>query len=56
MISLLFYKENEENGNYTVDLGNGVGETIFYGFNLTHPDEGLREIFFAVYGAYWAVG
>lgn len=39
------YKENEENGNYTVSLGNGVGETVFYGFNLTHPDEGLREIF-----------
>ena len=39
------YKENEGNGNYTVGLGNGVGETVFYGFNLTHPDEGLREIF-----------
>ncbi len=39
------YKENEANGNYTVGLGNGVGETVFYGFNLTHPDEGLREIF-----------
>lgn len=39
------YKENEESGNYTVSLGNGVGETVFYGFNLNHPDEGLREIF-----------
>lgn len=39
------YKENEANGNYTVDLGFGVGETIFYGFNLNHPDEELRKIF-----------
>lgn len=39
------YKENEGNGNYTVSLGNGVGETVFYGFNLNHQDEGLREIF-----------
>ncbi len=39
------YKENEAKGNYTVDLANGVGELIFYGFNLTHKDEGLREIF-----------
>ena len=39
------YKDNEENGNFTVSLGNGVGETIFYGFNLNHQDEGLRQIF-----------
>ncbi len=39
------YKENEANGDYTVDLGFGVGVTAFYGFNLTHEDEGLREIF-----------
>ncbi len=39
------YKEHEVDGNYTADLGDGVGITIFYGFNLTHPDEGLREIF-----------
>jgi peptide/nickel transport system substrate-binding protein len=39
------YKEHEADGNYTVDLGAGVGLTIFYGFNLTHEDEGLREIF-----------
>jgi peptide/nickel transport system substrate-binding protein len=39
------YKENEANGNYTVELANGVGENIFYGFNLTVKDEGLREIF-----------
>ena len=39
------YKDNEANGNYTVDLGNGVGETMFYGFNVNHPDEGLRAIF-----------
>lgn len=39
------YKENEANGNYTVDLANGVGENTFYGFNLNHKDEGLREIF-----------
>ncbi len=39
------YKEHEADGNYTADLGAGVGLTLFYGFNLTHPDEGLREIF-----------
>jgi peptide/nickel transport system substrate-binding protein len=45
IIDYPLYKENEENGNFTADLGFGVGETIFYGFNYTHPDEGLREIF-----------
>ena len=45
IIDFPLYKENEAKGNYTVDLGFGVGETIFYAFNLTHPDEGLREIF-----------
>lgn len=45
IIDFPLYKENEANGNYSVDLGFGVGNTIFYGFNLTHPDEGLREIF-----------
>ena len=39
------YKENEEQGNYTVDLAPGLGETVFYAFNTTHKDEGLREIF-----------
>jgi len=39
------YKENEANGNYTVDLVNAAGELVFYGFNLNHKDEGLREIF-----------
>lgn len=39
------YKENEANGNYTVHLADGVGELVFYGFNLNHKDEGLREIF-----------
>ncbi|MCK5313900.1 MAG: ABC transporter substrate-binding protein [Anaerolineales bacterium] len=39
------YKENESQGNYTADLGFGVGINVFYGFNYTHPDEGLREIF-----------
>ncbi len=39
------YKENEANGDYTVDLGFGVGVTAFYAFNLTAEDEGLREIF-----------
>ncbi len=45
IIDFPLYKENESAGNYTVDLGFGVGITVFYGFNLTHPDEGLREIF-----------
>jgi len=45
IIDYPLYKDHEEDGNYTVDLGFGVGSTEFYGFNLTHPDEGLREIF-----------
>lgn len=45
IIDYPLYKENEAKGNYTADLGFGVGETIFYGFNLTHPDGSLREIF-----------
>lgn len=39
------YKENEAKGNFTASLGFGVGELVFYGFNLNHQDEGLREIF-----------
>ena len=39
------YKDNEGNGDYTAELGNGVGETVFYSFNYNHPDEGLAEIF-----------
>jgi peptide/nickel transport system substrate-binding protein len=45
IVDFPLYKENEENGNYTADRGAGVGVTLFYGFNYTHPDEGLREIF-----------
>ena len=45
IIDYPLYKANEAKGNYTADLGFGVGETIFYAFNLTHPDEGLRQIF-----------
>ena len=39
------YKENEAGGNYTVDLAPGIGEIVFYAFNTTHKDEGMREIF-----------
>jgi len=39
------YKENEDRGGYSVDLAPGLGETVFYAFNTTHKDEGLREIF-----------
>ena len=45
IIDYPLYKDHEADGNYTADLGFGVGATAFYGFNLTHPDEGLREIF-----------
>ena len=38
------YKENEANGNYKVDLANGVGESHVYGFNINHKDLGLRKI------------
>jgi len=39
------YKENEERGNYSVQLARGLGENIFYSFNTTHKDPVLREIF-----------
>lgn len=39
------YAENQENGNYTVELVPGLGTSIFYSFNTTHKDEGLRAIF-----------
>lgn len=32
------YKENEDKGYYTADLTPGVGETVYYAFNLNHPD------------------
>ena len=39
------YKENENKGNYTADLSYGVGENVFYAFNLNHPNEELSRIF-----------
>ena len=45
IIDYPLYKDHEADGGYTVDLGFGVGSSEFYGFNLTHEDEGLREIF-----------
>ena len=45
IIDYPLYKDHEADGNYTVDLGSGVGANLFYAFNLTHEDEGLREIF-----------
>lgn len=40
------YKQNEEKGNYTVTLfQNTRGADSVFGFNLTHKDPVLREIF-----------
>ncbi len=39
------YAENQENGDYTVELVPGLGTSVFYSFNVNHKDEGLREIF-----------
>lgn len=39
------YVDNEEGGDYTVHLSQGLGNNVFYGFNVTHPDETLREVF-----------
>jgi len=39
------YKENEDKGNYTTELTFAIGETVYYAFNLNHPDEELRRIF-----------
>ena len=39
------YKENEANGNYTVDLPVALGQIVFYSFNTTHKDPEMRKIF-----------
>ena len=39
------YKENEEGGNYLVDLGPGLGDTAYYAFNVNHKDPAMTEIF-----------
>ena len=40
------YKQYEEQGGYNVYLwGSGKGGDIFYYFNMTHTDDGLRAIF-----------
>lgn len=39
------YVDNEEGGNYTVHLSPGLGDNVYYGFNVTHPDEAMREVF-----------
>ena len=44
LASYPLYKENEQKGNYTIQLPPGFGGMI-YAFNVTHPDPVLREIF-----------
>ncbi len=39
------YKENEKRGDYIVDLVPTVGTTIFYSFNTTDKNPGMRKIF-----------
>ena len=39
------YKENEANGNYTVHLAPGLGDNVFYSFNVNHQDPEMRRIF-----------
>ena len=39
------YKENEAKGNYTAHLAPGLGENVFYAFNVNHKDPALRAIF-----------
>ncbi len=39
-------QQNEEQGNYTVDVIPTAGESmVTYSFNVNHKDEGLREVF-----------
>lgn len=38
-------KENEAQGNYTVELAPGLGENVFLAVNMTHKDEVLRGVF-----------
>ena len=39
------YKDNADNGNYTVHLTPTVGEAIYYSFNTTDKDPELRQVF-----------
>ncbi len=39
------YKENEENGDYTVHLAPGLGDNVFYAFNVNHQDPEMRRVF-----------
>lgn len=39
------YKQNEQNGNFKVDLAPGLGQNVFYSFNTTHKDPFMRELF-----------
>ncbi|MBW7883529.1 MAG: ABC transporter substrate-binding protein [Caldilineaceae bacterium] len=39
------YKENEQKGNYRIDLPQGLGEAGFYSFNVNHKDPEMRRIF-----------
>ncbi|MCJ7700623.1 MAG: ABC transporter substrate-binding protein [Anaerolineales bacterium] len=38
-------KQNEANGNYRMFLPPGVGETVYYVFNITHNDPEMAKIF-----------
>lgn len=38
-------KENESNGNYTINIAPTFGENVFYSFNRTHQDPVLAELF-----------
>ena len=39
------YKENEEGGDYSVELTPGLGQTVYYAFNVNHKDLAMAEIF-----------
>lgn len=38
-------KENEQKGDYTIELAPALGENVFYAFNTTHKDPELRKVF-----------
>jgi len=38
-------KENEATGNYTVGLAPGLGQNVFYSFNVNHKDPAMRAVF-----------
>ena len=45
LVDFPLYKQNEDNGNYSVHLTPTVGEATYYAFNTNDANQALREVF-----------